>query len=286
MATNYQTLDALIERLNASFHAAESGGVSWSDVWGLKRQIHEAFRDVRYPTSQDRAKAWECFCEIVDEMGKQKEAAAQRRAERIGESNKLLKHIRTLADKVISYDPSGMEVIVNVFGFGLIPNIVSAAMTGDDPFFSTQLEILQARSSLMHEAWANFQENKDVLMRNDRAAAHEALQKAQEDLNNDWRAYKEKKRRHYEEKRVHWRERVEKNLEREISRVSHMKEKLENKKDFRARCVERRATARSDSFRDDMQAKIDAVDAEISDIEKYIQKHEGYIENFRNKLEE
>ncbi|MBM3576109.1 MAG: hypothetical protein FJX40_00295 [Alphaproteobacteria bacterium] len=286
MATDYQTLDRLLEQLEALFHAAERGDASWRDVWGLKKQIHEFFRDVRYPTPQDRVTAWERFREIVDEMKEQKEEADRHREERARESDKCLKRIKTLADNVMNYDPTGAEVFINVLGLGLIPNLAAVATTGHDPFFSTQLEILQARSSLMREAWADFQENKDILMRNDRAAAHDALQEAQEDLNNDWRDYKEKKQRHYEEKRTQWRERIEKNIEKEIASVSRMKEALENKKDFRARCVERRATARSDSFRDEMQAKIDAVDDEIYDVEEAIQKHEGYIEDFRKKLDE
>jgi hypothetical protein len=151
MASNYKALDQQIEQLIILFRSAKTGEGRWSEVWSLKRQIYTDFREIKYPTGQERSQAWERYREIVDEIQQQRDEADRLRAERKAFSSARLNEIETLINKALHYDPFAMEFGVFAIGFALIPNLISVATTGDD-LFSKQLDILRTRSSYLRDA--------------------------------------------------------------------------------------------------------------------------------------
>jgi hypothetical protein len=283
-------LDGLIDNLADHVREAGGGKAKWRDAWPDIKAISAGFRSVRYPSREDHQRAWERFQGLIADVKRGQDEARKAFEERAANSRSHKNRILAYADAA---RPSQLATTVFEIATGgfIVRPILDAVLGGhSDPW----LETLQQCSRSLKAGWQYLSENRRDILRSDADEAVQALKESQAILNEEWAKYKGQRQAEYdarvsrrherEEKRAAFAERVRGRIENHESRIDRLKDVLRHKRSHLDELFDKRAGARSDSFRDRVDQWIREEEQAISSIEDKIDRLRQWIAEERSRL--
>ena len=293
----YTDLDQMIEDLRRTVGNNSPQKGYWKGLWSLVGDVKSGFREVRYPTPDQRQAAWRRLEELIEQARerseherherdkKQKaweekvarsEQARGRVSSKVGASAPVTELERMIATVVLAPLILLENILRDVLGLEQLDEIH---------------EDLKRCSAALKEAWQFFNESKGVLLPADKHSAYEELNKAQDRLNAAWDRWKEAKNRAHEERRRAWqarqddrRQRIEANIDKLEANLNKAENALERSHAHLSKLESDYQSAWSDGFRERCQEWIDEEETRIRDIEASIDKMRGWLEEERSKL--
>ncbi len=186
-AMDYAEFDSLIDALQAAVNETDPQKGYWRELWDLVRQVGSGFKGIRYPTREDRDRAWQRFQELVARAKARSEQdqarMTQERREweqRQEESHRARQAVQSktaAARPLTSFERDTADIV-------LLPAKLVAAillkLVGLE--LPSQLEEIRqellACNEALREAWAEFNRQKATLLPGDKNQAFENLQAA------------------------------------------------------------------------------------------------------------
>ena len=283
-------LDELIDDLADHIRDADRGKAKWRDAWPQIKAISTGFKGVRYESRDDHQRAWERFQGLVNDVKRGQDEARRAFDERAANSRSHKNRILAYADAA---RPSQLATTVFEIATGgfIVRPILDAVLGGQsDPW----LETLQQCSRSLKAGWQYLSENKCEIFRSDADEAVQALKESQAILHEEWAKYKGQRqaeyearvarRREREHKHTEFVERVRARIDNHESRIDRLKDVLSHKRSHLDGLYDKRAGARSDSFRDRVDGWIREEEQAISDIEHKIDRLRQWIAEERSRL--
>ncbi|HSY48430.1 MAG TPA: hypothetical protein VLC46_06445 [Thermoanaerobaculia bacterium] len=287
---NCGDLDNLIDELADHVNEASHGKAKWRDAWPQVKSISEGFRGVKYPSREDRQKAWERFQSLVSDVKQGQDEARvafeKRAANSLSHKNRILSYAD--AARPSHAATALFEVVTGAF---IIRPMVDAVLGGhSDPW----LETLQGCSRSLKAGWKYLSDWKGEIFRSDAGEAVQALRESQAILNEEWAKYKGQRqaeyearqqgRRERESRRAEFRERVRARIENHESRIDRLNDVLSHKRSHLSDLHDKRSDARSDFFRERVDGWIREEEQAISDIEDKIARLREWIAQEHSRL--
>jgi hypothetical protein len=311
---DYAELDTLIESLQTSVEDSDPQKGYWKALWALVGEIGSGFKETRYPTKEDKDKAWTRFQELVartrarSEEVKTRVTESQRKWERCKERSRRTRNdVQSIArsSRPTTLRERALSDVI-LLPLTLIRRIIEdlVGINDLDRLEEIRHELVKCNEKLL-EAWNEFNEHKRDLLPGDKNETFQSLQEAREKLNEGWRQWKEAKNALYNKRHQEWeqrqREREARRVEREekhrlfVERVEANIEKLEDKLSNSKSALERQEAhlddlqskyleAWSDGFRETCTGWIEEAETRIASIKEHIERLEGWIEQERKKL--
>jgi len=296
-------IEALLDSLETLVDEAEGKRGEWKDVWGEIRSVGQAFKGSRFPTAQDRQRAWDRFQSIIANVKACQEKAREKFEERVRESKHHLEQILSYVEGATpSSESSDALLAICTGGLSVLIRAGIAAILG--PFDERKLE-LQRCSEILKEGWTYLSQNKAEMLGNHKKEAFDALKKASEALHEAWDRWKsargeaieqyhaekqaawearQAKREAWIAKKEAWEERMKENISKLEDRLDHLEDALERRQSNLSKLEDMRDSAWSDSYRDRVEEWIDAENDRISNIESKIDQIRGWISDMEAKL--
>ena len=250
-----------IDQLRDLFAHAQSQNKDWNKVWAQVRLVASTFRQVRYPSQEERTNAWNKFQQLVSEIKAQNEERTRQRASLTEGSRHLRAQIEGLVDSALNFQPSAADNVADIAGPGK-PGATDLAR---------RREVMDARYAYLNDAWNTFKGHKDELTPADQGQILATLKHAQGALRSEWDRYKqereaaaEQRQRQREARLDDRRRRIEANIDKNLGRVARRYQALEVKAKAQSYFQGLRSTARTDEFRAAMDVKLSGIAAEIS----------------------
>jgi conjugal transfer/entry exclusion protein len=181
-------IEALLDSLETLVDEAEGKRGKWKDVWGEIKSVGQAFKDSRFPTSQDRQAAWNRFQSIIANVKACQERAKEIIEERGRESKYHLEQILSCAERATPSSGSADALLAICTG-GLSVLIKEGLNAILGQFDDRKFELLKC-SEAIKEGWAYLSQNKGQMFGKDKQEAFEALKKASEALHEAWDKWK------------------------------------------------------------------------------------------------
>jgi hypothetical protein len=246
---------------------------SWETIIDLMNEIQDDFKSVRYPTRQDRENAWQHFFELRQEIYRKKN-------QRYEDTSK--NHKDTLFDML-----GGLEYW--------------QLREGLRQMFFTELNVIKAEvienGKKLNEAGKYFSSVKHEMTGDDKVEVFNKIKEIRESHDEFWGNFKDRsqelneakedRKRDYEERQ----ERKERAKNSLIENIENNREKLEKaeraltkQESHRDDLEEKLESAYSDGFRERCEGWLDECNDKINDIESYIDKLKGWIEDGEDRL--
>lgn len=311
---DYTQLESLISELEQTVEDTDPQRGYWRELWALVRQIGTEFRDTRYPTREDRDRAYSRFQDLVAKARARSEENQARIEARRSEWERQQDHSRAARDEVQSKAASAHPLSPferTVADIVLLPIEVVAqillrlvGIEGPSELEEIRQELLACNEKL-RESWRLFNSKKQDLLPGDKHQAYESLQAARQQLDEAWRQWKdaksslrERRQREWEqrqrarevrqaereEKHQHFVARVEANIAKLEEKLAKATSALERQETHLEELREKLNSAWSDGFRDRCSEWISECESRIESIEEHIERLEGWIEEERAKL--
>ena len=280
-------LDGLISQLDSHYRQAARRDRPWTEVWDEIKHIGASFKQVRYPTKEEKNAAWERFQGIVESV-KETQAEERKQWERKAESSAQLRNqiLRQgeygrppnafesgIADMIMGPITALAELYVDVITLGQLRGEIDE-----------KHEQLKHYSSELRKAWNLFNDNKDEMLGKDKHEVFQGLREIQEHLDAAWDEWKKLKGHYHETQQTSFRERVHASIEKLESRLENLYSILSKRESHLSELEEKRDTAWNDDFRDRVEGWIDEEESRIRDIRDQIQQVEGWLDEQRAKL--
>jgi len=268
--TTHEDLDKKIRQLESrinSTYGLFTGTTrdDWTPVFELMKEIQADFNNkVKYPSRDERERAWQKFCDLRSEAH---DASKARNAER--SDYRMIEIERELREA--DWDAFMDEI-------GDVITLHTAVTTR---------AIMKEKGRHLHEAGQLLSRYKHEMTRQHKDEVFERIKGIREQHDIFWGRYRdhqEEKQRQFEQKRDNARERIEANLEKNRERLRRAEDALERQKEHRRDLENQIADAWSDSFRDRAEGWLDETNDRIADIEGSIERIEGWIEEGLSKL--
>lgn len=293
----YRELDRMIDDLRAVVENDSPQKGYWKELWSLVGGIKSGFRDVRYPTLEDKKNAWQRLDELIQQARERSEMEKAEREKRTSAWQDKVDRSRRQREDVESRlggtrpttDLERLIAATVLLPLTLLENLLRAVLGLDQ--LDEVHEDLKACSTAMKDAWNAFNEAKGDMLPADKHATYEALNKAQDRLNDAWARWKDAKNRYHEERRRQWMERqadsrarIEANIEKLEGKLDKAEGALERSRAHLAKLESDYESAWSESFKERCQEWMDQEEARISDIEESIDRMRGWLHEERAKL--
>lgn len=266
---NYNELDAKINKLDRKVESAWSiinnyDAQSWKEVFDLITIISQSFKGVRYPTTQERDKAWHRYSSLRDRAFSMKEEQIQATSSYY--RNDLYGRLKNLA-----YNPLADALVGDFMSLGLL---------------SATKEEVKWQGKELTEVGRYFKSVKDKMTREHKSEIHERILEIRKSHDGFWSRYKDQSQqvfnqrkaenqRIWQEKQKAWEEKQEKS--RRIK--NRIEQNLESNQDKLRRAEN--ALDRVKRNRDDLRDKI-----RESNNDHWISKAEGWLRESENKIED
>lgn len=294
---DYAELDRMIDSLRTTVENDTPQKGYWKGLWSLVGNIKAGFRDVRYPTVDQRLSAWRRLDELIQQARERSEREKEEREKRQKAWEEKVERSERARGRLES-KLGGTRPITDLER--MIASVILAPLLLLEDLLRTVLgleqldeihEDLKSCSAAMREAWQFFNDYKGDMLPADKHSAYEQLNSAQDRLNAAWAAWKEAKSRFHEERKRQWQERqdnrrgrIEANIEKLEDKLDKAENALERAKAHLSKLESDYDAAWSDSFKDRCQEWIDEEEKRISDIEESVDRMRGWLEEERNKL--
>jgi len=284
---NHEKIGREIDNLRSMLPSGlfSSSKPNWKSIWVQIKKISEGFKNVRFPTKEERETAWNEFQSLVDDVKQQQEKEHEEWNKKKSESERLRDRIIRQADNAkIS---SGLADIILTLATGGINLILDAIM---GPFDEKKSE-LQNASKQLQKGWEMLKEYKNDMLGRDKQEAFEALNNAKENLDAEWEEYKRERQKAFdnfirekERNRDSWRERVENNIRKLEDRRDRLNDVLSHKESHLDDLRDKLSDARSDDYRDRISGWISEEESNIDDIRDKLKNIEDWLYEERSKL--
>lgn len=250
----WRSLNHLISELKAeaspgSFrHLITLTGPNWHRVRDMIEKIHDGFRDVRYPTKEDRDRAWARFMEAKAEAhsrrGEEEEALRHRSAEHRSSILRLVERARP--------------------GF----------LTSPDA------DTLKALGRHLSKAGKSLSDHKDEMIASHKHECFEAITATREQLDKWWKAY------HADSAERHrrWKARVTSNLEQNREQLSKALAALARHEDHAAELRSKIASAWNSDWAARASGWLAETEDKIDDIRSSVRRLEGWVAEDESNL--
>jgi hypothetical protein len=284
---DFSELDSLISKLDSHYRQAARSDRPWKEIWDEIKYIGANFKQVRYPTKDEKNAAWDRFQGVVESV-KDAQANELKQWERRAESSAQLRNQilrqgehgrppnafeRDLADMILGPIIAFAELYVDVITLGQLRGEIDE-----------KKEQLKHYSNELRTAWNLFNDNKDDMLGKDKHEAFQTLREIQEQLDAAWDEWKKLKGHYHEKQQSSFRERVHASIEKLESRLENLYSILSKRESHLSELEEKRDTAWNDDFRDRVEGWIDEEESRIRDIRDQIHEVEGWLDEQRSKL--
>lgn len=244
-------LDSLIDRLEVELKTGQGIGLpdpNWKTVWAKAAEIQDGFRQVRYPTKQERENAWQRFEAIRQEAS----ALSQRLLEERRWQSK--NHLDAILGQVESSRP------YSLFGF-------------DPP----DVEEMKTLGKALNQGRQMLTDNKTEMLAEHKQECFNRILQIQE-IHDAWWSHLKQIRS------TEIQERIRANLEKNHERHRKASEALES---YRARADELRekiASAWNPGWAEGAAERLEEIEDKIEDIEDSLEEIEKWIHQDEERL--
>ncbi len=262
-----------VERTQTLFGNASQH--EWKDIFELCDQIAENFKNVRYPSKQERDIAWQNFYNLRN---------AAYETKRKQSHTKSSEHYNYIMGELKSanYDAIGDFLIGRVFSLGLL---------------KTTADEMKAKGRELSKIGGYFKSVKHEMTNEHKSEIHQRMIEIRENHDAFWgkyKSYQAEKSQLYEQKQRNWEEKQQKSRqikERIESNLSSNREKLSKAKDALYRFERNRDELRDKiyestnyNWKSKAEGWLDEANDKISDIKDQIDRIEGWINEDIDKL--
>ncbi|MFA5010047.1 MAG: hypothetical protein WC553_02340 [Patescibacteria group bacterium] len=262
-------LDGLIDDLDSTMNSLFADSrKNWRSIWDKIREIGASFKGIRYPTPEDRIRAWDRFQSLVEQI---KNAQDDDRRQWEQKCRTSASH----KDRILGciYSPNALS--------GGIADLVVSADNNE----------LSTASSALKGGWNLLSSCKDEMLGRDKQEAFRALSNAQALLNQAWDHYRSAKRsaheaqqRAWEEKQRAWQQRVQDNIDKLETRIDKLNEMKNRKESHISQLQSDISCGGSDNYVERVEGWIDEEEGRLQDINEQISQVEGWLSEARDKL--
>lgn len=258
---DWQSLDSLISKFDGLIHENDGirgvltffiPGHTWADKWRLAAEIQEGFNSkIRYPTREERDRAWGNFNFLRGELAKRSKEDEDWR------KNISSRHKSQILGKVGSSKPD------EFFGFSPVNK-----------------ERMKMYGATLNSAGNMLSENKHEMLGEDKQECFEAIRQMRDEHNIWWEHLRIEKI----ERIGTFKNRVRSNLTQNYERLQKAKDALENCRNQAAVLRNEIASAWNEDWRGRREGWLAELEDRTVDIEKSIERIEGWIEEDEMKL--
>lgn len=311
---DYSELDRLVSQLEQLVEEANPRKGYWGELWSLVRQTGAGFKETRYPTRDDKDRAWDRYQDLVERARARSEENKKRLELNEREWKKRQVNSESLRDQIQGKAASSRPLTDFERGLGdifLFPIKMAEAILSQLLGLKTPSELEEIRQELLacnrtlQDAWKTFNDRRSELLPGDRKQAYESLQKARQRLDEAWEQWKAKKSALHEQKQREWVERqrlreerreekerkhrhfvakVEAHIEELQGKLAKAESALEHQERHLSDLRSQYYSAWSDSFKERCSGWIDESEERIGSIREHIDRLEGWIREERSKL--
>ncbi len=311
---DYDDLDRLVGRLEAVVEEANPQKGYWRELWSLAREIGSGFKGTRYPTREDKDRAWQRYQDLIERAKARSEESKRQFERNEREWKDRQSNSESLRDRIQMKAASSRPLSDFERGLGdlfFLPFRMIEVIVSQLLGLKTSSELDEIRHELLscnktlQDAWATFHQKKGELLPGDRSQAYESLQKARQKLDEAWDQWKAKKSALHEQRQREWverqRAREERREEKErkhrqfVAKVQAHIEELQGKLAKAESALEHQQShlsdlrsqyysAWSDSFKERCSGWIDECESRIESIKEHIDRIEGWIREERDKI--
>lgn len=277
---NHTALDSKIKNLSNKIDCAQPvfGSPSrqeWDRIFELCKNIHEDFKNVRYPSKAERDIAWQEFFNLRDK-------AHTVRTGQIYSCSK--EHYDELIGNLRSadYDAIGNFIVGEIMTLGLL---------------KITAEEMKAKGKKLSEIGTYFTSVKHEMTREHKAEVFEKIIEVRKNHDGFWernKSYNEQKFKVHEEGQKAWQEkqeksrlvkvRIESNLESNKVKLYKAKEALDRFEEKRDELKEKIYDSHSDNWKSKAEVWLDEFNDKIKSIEDQIEQIEKWIDEDKDKL--
>jgi hypothetical protein len=276
----YQELDSKIRDLTDTIDRAQSffGNSSrhdWDHIFELCGEINEHFKNVRYPSKNERDIAWQRFFNLRNN------AYSVRKEQTFSRSKDFYNEIMGRLDNA-DYNAIGDFIVGHIMSFGLLKETV---------------EDMKSKGRALGNIGSYFKSVKHEMIGEHKANIHERMIEVRQHHDNFWgqhKSYREENARLYEERKRVKQEKEEKsmkikaqiegNIETNIGKRDNAKDALERFERKRYDLESKIYESHSDNWKTKAEGWLDELNDKIRSIEDQIRRFESWIEEDRNKL--
>ncbi len=283
-------LNRLIDGLETAVDSAKPFKTKWHPIWEEIKQISAGFKQVRYPSKQERQEKWEHFQTLVQEVKALQSEEQDKWEQKSYTSTQHKNEILSFANAATPAGPLS-DFIISLVTLPARPILAAldALLPGGE--YDEKHHELKACSSKLHQGWDLFAKYKDEMTGRDKKEVFQALKDAQDSLNDAWENWKRAKSQAREARADHFRAKREAFQSGVRDRIENLKERLEKSYSILSKCEshldelrDKRDSAWNDSFRDRVEGWIDEEEDRIASIKEKIDRIEGWLDEERNKL--
>lgn len=254
----------------------------WKALHGRAREIQAGFSaGIRYPTGEERQRAWERFNEVRSKLHASNEADWKRRKEH---SASLRREMIARANSATL--PGATEAILGLLSGA---TLLLGGLSDDD---------VKEKGRRLREAGRMLSDKKHEMLYDDKQLVWERIQEVQREHDKWWTGYKrertrrwEEQNRQFEEKQAECRrgtlERIEKAKNNKASNTDRLEKALKAVVRVRTNIAEnevKRASAQSDKWRDLFGQWVREGEVQARDVEKQVDRLRGWIEEDRQRI--
>ena len=280
-AMNHETLDDQIRELERLI--PEKPGIltgyrdrfDWKGLHGRAREIQAGFSaGVRYPTVEQRQRAWERFNDARSRLRASNDADWEdRKQHSAGLRNEMLGLVKR-ADL-----PGATEAFL-----GLLSGVtlLFGGLTDDD---------MKEKGRQLRQAGRLLSEKKGEMIGDDKKRVWERIQEVQREHDQWWTGYRRERGRQHEERQAEWRrgtvERIgkaERNLAANLDRLERAAGALARVRANVAENEAKRDTARSSEWRDRFAEWVREGETQERDIEEQMDRTREWIKQDRERI--
>ncbi len=279
--TQHENLDSKIRKLEDKINRAQPlfGGRAlkseWDEVFHLCTEIATDFKNVRYPTRQQRDIAWQLFFNLRDKAFKLKNSQSHDHSKM--HYNELMGEL-----SACDYDFIADFIVGRVLSLGLL---------------KTTAEDMKQNARSLNKACAHFKSVKHEITKEHKTQVHERILEVRRHHDAFWghyKSYQQEQSHIYEEKKRNWEEKqqkskdvkasIERNIESNKEKLHKAEEALRRFERNRDNLKDKIYESNSDNWKSKARDWLDELDDKIRDIESQMSRIEGWIQESRDKL--
>lgn len=273
-------LDSKIEKLASKIKYAQPifGNPSqyeWDDIFELCKEINEYFKNVRYPTKQERDVAWQKFFNLRDEAHKVRRSQLVERSK--GHYNELISRLN--------------QVDYNTFTDFVVGNVLSVG------FLKATPDEMRENGKELGIIGAHFKRVKHEMIKEHKIAIHERMVEVRRNHDVFWGKYKnhqiensklynerQQARQEKQEKSKQIKSRIESNIENNKGKLHKAQNALDHFERKRDELKNKIYNSSSDNWKSKAEGWLSDFNNKIEDIKSHINRIEKWIEEDRDKL--
>lgn len=264
---DYSAIIDKIDDLENMVEQAKDRNASWAEVWEMIREIGFLFKDVRFPTREEREDEWLRYQRVVDDVKNERDT-------RISESYSHLENVREYANEI---SPPA-DVIDLIFSFLDTTLNTVGEIIGER--CDTVKNELENRNEIKRNAWFYFEKNKREMTKADKEEAYNLLKDASDELDKAWEDWKKARNNLFDARQ----EKIQEEIDYLEEIIEHLSEVIDKKRENIQNNQDKLEDAWSDEFREKVETWITEDEDSINDIEEKIESIKEKISYKRSLL--